>query len=557
MGIFDRNRSGLSSPLNTTVTTGGGGGSSALSAITAATATNTIANANFAQVWNWDTLSTQSALKLSSTSITSGALLELSSSVNPGSNGANLLISVSTAQNTTRGIFVNNSSNNVNSRGILVSMGGASAAVVGLEVQGNNGAGSGVPTNILFSQSNTGANQNKGLVGTVASSNANTTAIDVSLTNTSATGSTIKSTHAGTGGYAFDGLVTGSGIREALRLQNTVAAANNSAVQITFAANRTTGGLTSVAGVAGQITDITNGAYKGALVFLVSDNAAPSERLRINEFGDLIITSTNTGTQTALIKTADASGATLTKNLTVTTGDYGGTTANPGDLTIQPGNFTNPASVGSAAELHLNSGDSGLAGGSGGMIFSRSGNATDGQGGGYQWTGGSGTTSTADNTWTTGSTTSGTSGQHIFTTGDSGDTNSGGFNFIAGAPGNGIYGDFIVWQAHYAHADNVNTLASVAEASAGTGATSGVTGTDCAGELTLTTGTGATIGLLATITFSHPWGVSPRVVITPINSATADLAIYIVTTATTLEIRSNSNPSDATVYKWNWFAIQS
>src|SRR5690606_33607180 len=40
---------------------GGGSGNAALSDITAATATNTIDNANYAQVWNWNSLTTQNA----------------------------------------------------------------------------------------------------------------------------------------------------------------------------------------------------------------------------------------------------------------------------------------------------------------------------------------------------------------------------------------------------------------------------------------------------------------------------------------------------------------
>lgn len=52
----------------TIAATGGGGGSSALSAITAATAGNTINNANFAQEWQWNTISSGNGFYLSSTS---------------------------------------------------------------------------------------------------------------------------------------------------------------------------------------------------------------------------------------------------------------------------------------------------------------------------------------------------------------------------------------------------------------------------------------------------------------------------------------------------------
>ena len=52
----------------TIASTGGGGGSSALSAITAATAGNTINNANFAQEWQWNTIAGGNGFYISSTS---------------------------------------------------------------------------------------------------------------------------------------------------------------------------------------------------------------------------------------------------------------------------------------------------------------------------------------------------------------------------------------------------------------------------------------------------------------------------------------------------------
>jgi hypothetical protein len=55
----------------------GGGGASALSALLAATTTNSIDNANWAQTWKWGTLSTGTALTLTSSSMTTGSLLSL------------------------------------------------------------------------------------------------------------------------------------------------------------------------------------------------------------------------------------------------------------------------------------------------------------------------------------------------------------------------------------------------------------------------------------------------------------------------------------------------
>ena len=57
----------------------GGAASTALSSITDATATNTIDNDNYAQVWNWNTLTTQDAMTIASTAQTTGSLLRLHS----------------------------------------------------------------------------------------------------------------------------------------------------------------------------------------------------------------------------------------------------------------------------------------------------------------------------------------------------------------------------------------------------------------------------------------------------------------------------------------------
>ncbi len=89
--------------------------------------------------------------------------------------------------------------------------------------------------------------------------------------------------------YALDISGSGSGNLDVARVQNTVAAANNSGANLLFAANRTTGGLTNIAGVSGLITDITNGAYKGALTFSTANNAAPAERMRILSDGGVLI----------------------------------------------------------------------------------------------------------------------------------------------------------------------------------------------------------------------------------------------------------------------------
>ena len=68
-------------------------GSNSLSSLTSATTTNSIDNANWAQVWKWGTLSTQTALNLTTSSMTTGTLLNLTDNSTSGSAGTVLNIS--------------------------------------------------------------------------------------------------------------------------------------------------------------------------------------------------------------------------------------------------------------------------------------------------------------------------------------------------------------------------------------------------------------------------------------------------------------------------------
>ena len=99
-----------------------GGGGGALSAITAATAANTIDNANFGQEWQWNTLTSGTGLKLSSTStakLTGSALLECNASntlaINQTTYAAKFINNnVSAAGGLSYGIFVQGGANAFN-----------------------------------------------------------------------------------------------------------------------------------------------------------------------------------------------------------------------------------------------------------------------------------------------------------------------------------------------------------------------------------------------------------------------------------------------------------
>jgi hypothetical protein len=117
------------------------GGGIALSGLTAAATTNTLGNANFAQTWNWDTLTTETALTMASSSMTIGSLLTLSNSnAAAGSNGAVLNI---TNASTGTGYGVTSVLNG--------------AANSGAAVYGYNNSGTGVGAGGYFRANSTGA----------------------------------------------------------------------------------------------------------------------------------------------------------------------------------------------------------------------------------------------------------------------------------------------------------------------------------------------------------------------------------------------------------------
>lgn len=102
----------------------------------------------------------------------------------------------------------------------------------------------------------------------------------------------------------LDAQTSGAGVQNVLRLRNAVTAAVNSGSSLLFAANRTTGGITNVAGVAGTITDITNGAYKGMLQFLTADSNVPAERMRIDHLGRVGVNQTTLSDRMTIAESA-------------------------------------------------------------------------------------------------------------------------------------------------------------------------------------------------------------------------------------------------------------
>lgn len=119
------------------------GGSSSLSGLTAASATNTIDNLNFAQTWNWSTLSTQNALSVNADALTSGSLLRLLTNSASLNSTAGLLYVDNTGASTS-GKIASIKSRNVSGSGLYIL------------ANGSNGFGTDAPTSPLsVSEQNT------------------------------------------------------------------------------------------------------------------------------------------------------------------------------------------------------------------------------------------------------------------------------------------------------------------------------------------------------------------------------------------------------------------
>lgn len=108
-------------------------GGAALSAITAATGTNTINNVNYAQVWGWNSLTTEIGLTLSSSSVSTGSIVKIISTSTVGNASKGLEVNISGANSTSAktnyGVYssiTNTGTTSVNVGGYFAASGGAS-----------------------------------------------------------------------------------------------------------------------------------------------------------------------------------------------------------------------------------------------------------------------------------------------------------------------------------------------------------------------------------------------------------------------------------------------
>ena len=105
---------------------------------------------------------------------------------------------------------------------------------------------------------------------------------------------------------------------------------------------------------------------------------------------------------------------------------------------------------------------------------------------------------------------------------------------------------------------NLTPTISVNTAGAGTGASASMTNaqsSDLAGRFSVTSGTSATTGLWATITFDDAFTVTPIVQVYNEDADASNLKHYINVSTTSFEFFVNGGQADATVYEFNFIII--
>jgi hypothetical protein len=95
------------------------GAATSTSSLTPATSSNTVDNTNFAQTWNWSTATTQSPLSIAANSISTGSLMNLTTS-SAAINSTNGLLNVANTSSTTTGVLARFQSNSTAGSGLTV-----------------------------------------------------------------------------------------------------------------------------------------------------------------------------------------------------------------------------------------------------------------------------------------------------------------------------------------------------------------------------------------------------------------------------------------------------
>jgi hypothetical protein len=256
-------------------------GTVALNSITAATATNTINNLNFAQEWDWNTITTANAMKFASSTITSGSLLNLSAS---SASNVGPILEVTNTSTTSNSTDINVDASGSSGTGVNVSAVTSGNSTVGFHSQ-NSATGGATGLQI----DNTGATgAGKGIVVNLSSNNANAVGLNITYSGATSPADGIQVNQ--NAGYGLDiKNHTANAVAQSIFLTNndTSAAVGNGAEMVFGTSNGSPNKL--IAGVAGVDEDNT-ATYGGAVVLYTTNGGGPTpiEHLRLDRWGHLI-----------------------------------------------------------------------------------------------------------------------------------------------------------------------------------------------------------------------------------------------------------------------------
>ena len=278
--------------------TGNTAGTVALDRVTSATANATLANANFAQLWNFNSLTSETAFKVNSTS-------------------SNAYVMVYAAGKTTNSTVIIDNTTQTSGKGLTVNMDNSSNTGAGIDIgQGTTSGGSGMTVRLTGN-----GGDNKGITITHDAVGGSGHGVNVVMTGGSGSHVAYNGTINSTGAYFIDGAIAANGgMHDIVRLKNVENASNGNGTQLKFAANITGTGLVDASGIGGLITDITQTAYKGAIVLYTANNAAIAERMRIDNKGHVIMSGTAPTITAACGTSPSVAGTDVAGRITVGTG---------------------------------------------------------------------------------------------------------------------------------------------------------------------------------------------------------------------------------------------
>jgi hypothetical protein len=316
-------------------------GTPSLSSLSAATTTHTIDNTNFAQEWDWNTITTSNAMKLASSTITSGSLLNLTAS-DAAVTGP--LLEVTSSSATSSATDINVDSSGTSGTGININANTASNNVLAFHSQ--NSATGGATGLQIDNTGTTGAG--KGVVVNLASNNANAVGLNITYSAATNAADAIQVNH--DTGYGLDiKNHTPNAVAQSIFITNndTSAAVGNGAEMVFGTSNGSPNKL--IAGIAGVDEDNT-ATYGGAVVLYTTNSGGPTpiEHWRLDRWGHIITKGTIpvlSGTNCGTIQSGsnDVNG-----KITVGTGATACTVTFANVYTTSPGCYINDESTAAA-----------------------------------------------------------------------------------------------------------------------------------------------------------------------------------------------------------------